>query len=221
MDKQGNGLAGAMREIAGQRDNQLRDAKAIPPDRLKQLQAFLAAELPVESALFAAARQRDESLSASEPVLPTVVHAALAEQVRSARAAAKPLDLLRPFGAWLEAASLSAAYRAAAAVAVAALIGAALLHFSSARNSPARISSNTERGPVANAEPVAFSAVGLFDRSVDPLTLRINRLELASLDPSLLTINRALFDFDHSNRVLPLDLPIRQIHLDVEAVRTP
>jgi hypothetical protein len=216
MDKQANGLAGGMRAIAEQRDNQLRDAAEIPLDRLKQLRAFLAAELPVETALFAAARQRDESLSATEPVLRTVVHAALAEQVRSGCAAAKPPHMLWQPGAWLEAARLPAAYRAAAAVAVAALIGVALLHFFRSRNS-----SEVPPAFVANSEPVVFSGVGLFDRSTDPLTLRMNRFELASLDPSLLTINRALFDFDHSNRVLPLDLPIRQIHLDVETVRTP
>ncbi|MFL6521425.1 MAG: hypothetical protein ACJ8NS_14480 [Chthoniobacterales bacterium] len=207
MDKQVDGLAGAMREIAGLRDNQLRDAGGIPPDRLKQLQALLAAELPVEAGLFAATRQRDELLSAADPVLPTAVHAALAEQVRSVR----PLDMLRQFGA----------YRAAAALAVAALIGATLLHFSHARNWPTQISSEARPGFVANSEPGVLSGVDLFDRSIDPLTLRMNRLELASLDPSLLTINRALFDFEPSNHVLPLDLPIRQIHLDVETIRTP
>jgi hypothetical protein len=211
MDKQVDGLAGAMREIAGQRDDQLGDAAEIPAVRLKQLQAFLAAELPAETALFAAARQRDESLCAPEPVLPTVVHAALVSQVRSVRVAAGPFDRLRQFGA----------YRAAAALAVAALIAATLLHFGRARNSPDRVSSGTPPAFVSNSEPIAFPAVGLFDRSVDPLTLRMKRLELASLDSSLLTINRALFDFEPSNRVLPLDLPIRQIHLDVEAVRTP
>jgi len=211
MDKQVDGLAGAMREIAGQRDNQLRDGAEIPSDRLIQLQAFLAAELPVETGLFAAARQRDELLSASEPVLPTAVHAALAEEVRSVHGAAGPFEMLRHLGA----------YRAAAALAVAAVIGAALLHFSRAPNLPARVSSETQRSFVADSEPVVFSDVGFFDRSGDPLALRMNRLELASLDPSLLTINRALFDFEPSNRVLPLDLPIRQIHLDVETIRTP
>lgn len=211
MDKQLDGLAGAMREIARQRDNQLRDAGAIPSDRHKQLQAFLASERPVEAALFAAARQRDKSLSASEPVLPMVVHAALAEEVKSVRAVTRPLEVLRQFGA----------YRAAAALAVAALIGTALIHFSRARNSVPQISSEAPGGLVANSEQVVFPRPGFFEHSVDPLTLRINRLELASLDPSVLTINRALFDFEPSNGVLPLDLPIRQIHLDVETVRTP
>jgi hypothetical protein len=211
MDKQLGGLAGAMREIAGQRDNQLRDAGAIPPARLRQLQAFLASEVPVEAVLFTAAQQRDELLRPSEPVLPMMVRAALAEEVRSVRAAAGPFEMLRQFGA----------YRAAAALAVAALIGAALLHFSGARNSENRISAEPRRGFVALSEAGPSSGVGQFERSIDPLTLRMNRLELASLDPSLLTINRALFDFEPSNRVLPLDLPIRQIHLDVEAIRTP
>jgi hypothetical protein len=182
----------------------------------------LAAEFPVEAGLFAAARQRDESLSEAEPVLPTAVRAALAEKVRSVGAAARPVDMLRHFGAWLEAANSSTAYRAAAAaLAVAALIGAALLHFSRARNFVAQISNEARGGVGANSEQVVFSRPGFFEHSVDPLTLRINRLELASLDPSALTINRALFDFEPSSGVLPLDLPIRQIHLDVEKVRTP
>jgi hypothetical protein len=66
-----------------------------------------------------------------------------------------------------------------------------------------------------NADLVAFFS------DATPLTLRANRLELASLDRSLLAINRTLPDFEQGNRILPLDLPIRPIRLDVEAVRNP
>lgn len=221
MDKHVDGLARAMREMAGQRDNQLREAGAIPPDRLKKLQAFLAAELPVETALFAVARQRDESLRAEQLVLPTVMHAALAEAVRSVRGAAKPLDVLRRFGGWLEPASLSGVYRAAAAVAATALIATALLHFSHSGSTPGRSSSEPPPHSIVNAEPAVFSRASLFERSANQLTLRMNRFELASLDPSLLTINRTFPDFPQPDRVLPLDLPLRQIHLDVESVGTP
>jgi hypothetical protein len=72
-----------------------------------------------------------------------------------------------------------------------------------------------------NLGPAEFSNVSIFERSADQLTSRAKRLELASLEPSLLTINRALPDFERPDRLLPLDLPIRQIRLDVEAVRTP
>ena len=59
MAKRIDGLAGAMREIAEQRDSQLGRAEEISAERREQLQAFLTAELPVETALFAAAKRRD------------------------------------------------------------------------------------------------------------------------------------------------------------------
>src|SRR4051794_4567567 len=100
MDKRINGLADAMREIAELRDNQLRDVEEISTERLEQLQAFLAEELPIDTALFAAAKRRDESLS-EEPALPTMVRVALGEQIRSARSEAKPFNVLRQFVAWV------------------------------------------------------------------------------------------------------------------------
>ena len=220
MDKRMNGLAGALREIAEQRDNRLRNAGEIPAMRRDRLEAFLAQEFPVETALLAAARRRDESLSMLEPALPAAVHAALSEEARSVRGAAK-LDLVPQLTAWLQSGGGPRAYRAAAALAAAVIIiGFAAVHLSTG-NRAVRIPSESRPVPFFSLGPAAFSKISIFERSGDQLTLRPNRLELASLEPSLLTINRALPDLERPDRVLPLDLPIRQIRLDVEAVRTP
>ena len=210
MDKRADGLAGAMREIAEFRDNQLRDAGAIPAKRLEQLQAFLVAERPVETALFVAARQRDKSLSLPELVLPAVVHAALLEEVRSIRAQAKPFDALRHVAAWLTAPRWSVFYRTAAIAAVAIVMASAVLHFSRSRD---------EAAPQLSIAPL--SSIPTFSSDVPPLNLGVRRIELASLDPSLLTFKGALPHLGQPDLALPLDLPMRQIRLDVEALRTP
>jgi hypothetical protein len=219
MDKRVDGLAGAMREIAEQRDSQLREAGAISANRLEQLNAFFAMEFPVETTLLAAARRRDASLSAMEPALPAVVRAALIENLGSVRAAATPLAVLRQLVAGLKAMSLEPVYGRAAVVAATILVGFALFHFSRSRNQTARISNQSQPDSAMALGPAPFANV--FERPADQLTLQVSRLDLASLDPSLLTIARALPEFEHADRVLPLDLPIRQIRLDVEAVRTP
>ena len=215
MDKRIDGLAGAMREIAEQRDNQLRDSRAISADRLEQLRAFLAAKLPVETALFAAARQRDQSLSLPKPALPAVVHAALVEQVRSVHAKAKPFDVLGRLAAWLKAPSWPEPYRTALVAAVAVVVTSAILHFAQSRNDGPGEVSRALPNSMPNLEPAAFSS-----DSAD-LSLRVRRIELASLDPSLLSINGALPHLEQPDRALPLDLPIKQIRLDVEALRMP
>ena len=70
-------------------------------------------------------------------------------------------------------------------------------------------------------EPVLLSFDRAFERSGDRLTLRFNRSELASLEPSVFSINGALPILEQQDHVLPLDLPMRQIRLDVDVVRTP
>lgn len=198
MDKRINGLAGAMREIAEQRDNQLRDMDEISTERFEQLQAFLAAELPVETALFAAAKRRDQSLN-GWPVFPAMVRATLAEQIRS-------VGTRR---------NLFGAYRTAAAIAAAIVVTFAVLQFSHSRDTATRTLAVAPSSSIMDADAAAFF------NDATPLTLRVSRLELASLDRSLLTINRALPNFDQRTQPLPLDLPIRPIRLDVEAVRMP
>jgi hypothetical protein len=209
MDKRANGLAKAMREIAEQRDNQLRNAGEISVLRRQELKRFLEAELPVETALFAAARRRDESLRLAEPALRAAMHASLVGEARSVGAARQAVDPLRQF------------YRTAAAIAAAAAVAAVALHFFSPGHRTARILSKSRPASFLNSAPIAFSNVSIFERSPNHLTLKANRLDLAALEPSLLTINRSLPDVERPDRVLPLDLPIRQIRLDVEAVRTP
>jgi hypothetical protein len=220
MDKRADGLAGAMREIAEQRDKRLGGAGEISADRLEELEALLAMELPVETALLTAARQRDESLSLPEPALPAVVHAALAEQVQSVRARANPFDALRGLGAWLAAPSQPVGYRTAALVVGTAIIAFALLRVSGLSDSTSRVANESRSGSIEYSGQEALIKNDVFGRSVDQLTLRVKRIELASVDPSLLTINRVLPDFEPADGLLPLDLPIRQIRLDVEAVRS-
>lgn len=209
MDKRIDGLAGAMREIAEARDKRLRKADAISADRAEQLQALLAMEFPVETALNAAARQRDESLSPTEPALPLAVHAALREQVRSARAAANPFARLRR------------AYRASALAAAAIIVTAAILHFSRTSKPASSVVEQVRPSSIFDQRPALLSNDELFEHFPDRLTFRSNRLELASLEPSFFNINRALVDLEQPDRVLSLDLPSRQIRLDVEPVRTP
>ena len=195
MDKRIHGLAGAMRDIAEQRDNRLRHAEEISGQRLEQLQAFLAAELPVETALFAAAKRRDQSLS-GDPALPAMVRAALLEQVRAGGNA-------RNFRA----------YRIVAAMAAALVVGFVVLLLSRSRDT----STQTFVRPPSSG--MNADLAGFFSDAT-PLTLRVSRLELASLDRSLLTINRAWPEFD-PNQGSPLDLSIQPIRLDVETIRTP
>jgi hypothetical protein len=221
MDKQVDGLAGALREIAEERDNQLRKAGAISADRIERLQAFLAAEFPVETALDAAARQRDASLSVAEPALPLAVQAALREQLRSARAAPSRFEVLRHFLPWLETPSLRRAFRAASLAAAAIIVALTMLHFSHSRNPVTRTGNQSRPSSIVDQNPTLFSPNLFFDHSDDRLSLRMTRLELASLEPSFITINRALPDSEQTDRVLSLELPIRQIRLDVETARTP
>ncbi len=220
MDKRNDGLAGAMREIAEQRDNRLGESGGISGDRLEQLQAFLAENLPVETALSAAAQKRDKLLSLPEPRLPQVVHAALVEQVRSVRAGTTLPGVVRQFAAWLVAPSLPGRYGTAAMVAACVVIAFGLLHLSRSSNPGTRISNKPLLSSIENVRWEAFPE-NVFGPSSDHLTLGVNRIQLASLEPPLFTINRAFLDFERADRVLPLDLPIRHIRLDVEAVRTP
>ncbi|HKP04467.1 MAG TPA: hypothetical protein VJU77_14035 [Chthoniobacterales bacterium] len=219
MDRQIDGLAGAMRQIAEQRDSQLCEAEAISPDRLEQLQAFLAAALPVETALLAAARRRDASLGLTQPSLPAAVHLALVEQ--AVRVSGHPAGIFWSLVAWFQRSDLAALSRTAAAAALAVALAWTGLHFSSSRHSAAQISQESAGASNVNPWPAAFSNRDAFKRSANDLTLGVSRIDLASLDPSLLTNGRAFPDLALPDRGLLLDLPIRQIRLDVEAMRTP
>jgi hypothetical protein len=193
----------------------------LPADRAKQLEAFLAAKFPVETALNAAARQRDESLRLAEPALPDAVHAALSQQLRSARVAAKPFEVLRHFRPWREVPSLRPAYRAASVAAAAVIIALASLNFWHARNPATGRVKQPRPSTTVDQDPALLFPNRPFEQSEDRLTLRVARLELASLEPSFHTMNRALPNLEQKDRVLSLELPITQIRLDVETARTP
>jgi hypothetical protein len=221
MDRRINGLGGAMREIALARDTRLRKSGAISAERAEQLRAFLATEFPVETALNAAAHQRDESLSAAEPALPLAVQTALMERVRFAGAATTPFDVLRRFLAWLEVLSLRRAYRTAALGAAAVILTAAAAYFARSNPGVDRIDNHARGISIVDQGPAFLPPDHLFQRSSDPLPLRVSRRELAALTPSFLTINRRLPDLEQPDRVELLDLPSRQIRLDVNALRAP
>jgi hypothetical protein len=221
MDRRINGLGGAMREIALARDTRLRKSGAISPERAEQLRALLATEFPVETALNAAAHQRDESLSAAEPALPLAVQTALMERVRFAGATTSPFDVFRRFLAWLEALSLRRAYRTAALGAAAVILTAAAAYFARSNTGVDRIDNRTHGISIADQGPAFLPPDHLFQHSSDPLPLRVSRRELAALAPSFLTINRHLPDLEQADRVELLDLPSRQIRLDVNALRAP
>lgn len=221
-----------MRDIAEQRDNLLRGERAISPDRLQRLHAILASELPVETALFAAGRQRDESLSVRVPVLPATIRAALAQQLPPLRAAPKPLDALRLSRIRLHTWWGSLGPTRVAIAAIVILLAAGALHFAdwSSVTRGLRISDPTLQPTADPKSAPEFAHQGLpphpeersFTASSDHLTLRVGTMELASLQPSLLTINRVFLpDRYEADRSLPLDLPIRQILIDAEAARTP
>jgi hypothetical protein len=79
---------------------------------------------------------------------------------------------------------------------------------------PVRIS---ERGTTATA-PLFKTALltdagdRFFGNTGGDLTLHVSKVELASLQPSLLSINRAILaERYYADQGLPLDLPIRQI----------
>ena len=218
MDKRIDGLAGAMREIAEKRDSHLRNAGAVSADRVKRLQALVAAQFSVETALVAAARKRDESLSAADPTLPLAVHAALSERVRGLHAAANSFDLLHHFFAWVKAPGLHRVYQTAALAAAAILITATALYFPHL-NKP--VAPQSLPPSLQDQNSLLLSPDWPFERSGDRLTLRLRRVELASLEPSIFSLNGALPAPEQPDRALPFDLPIRQIRLDVEALRTP
>ena len=213
MDNRCNGLAGAMREISHERDCRLRDADQIGPERLETLQAFLATELPVDTALFAVAKRRDASLS-REPALPSMVRAALVQELRSGPREARLFDGLRQLIGRVHERSLSGAFRTAAALA------AIVLTFLMLQVSRWRGAAN-QPSPSLPASPGMTADLAAFFSDATPLRLRVSRLELASLDRSLLTINRAWPELEAANRHSPLDLSIQPIKLDVETVTTP
>ena len=230
MDNQSGNLSEAMRKLAERRDQRLPSSgPSISPDRLRWLHATLAYEFPVEKELRSAADGRDKSLK-QRPVLRPPVEPLLHRRLSGQRP-----NPVQPASQQWWAASVRtfwATFRtnaqfATALVLIALSVGALKFGSLNKIGRPTLNSRNTPRpyfAKKAGGEPASEGHLKkwLPRNSSDELTLRVSTIELASLQPSLLRINRALLaerpDFDRS---LPLDLPIRQILLDAAATATP
>ncbi|MFN2476523.1 MAG: hypothetical protein ABR526_09330 [Chthoniobacterales bacterium] len=231
MDKDFDHVSVGLREVADRRDNRLSDSgAAIPPDRLQSLHAALGSRFPVETALRTAANQRDESLSRG-PVLPQRVELLLHRRLLAERPDPVQRGASQPWTAAVQrfwTASRTPFTQLAAALAlIVCAIGALRFGRLGGNNGPASISHSPSRPPFAT-QASGESAYqlrlekGLLRKPGAELTLRVSTIELASLQPSLLNINRALLaDRDDFNRGLPLDLPIRQMLIDGDVTATP
>ncbi len=233
MDKELDHLSNAMREVAAQRDKLLRESSgAISTDRLQCLHATLASQFPVEAALSEVAIRRDEALGTQAPLLPAHVAVALAQRLSLRRTTLESGKALWLSPSWLYSLLHSVGTPARVMVAVTMVIltaGALKLarwgHISGLRISDA--SSQRPAQPNSAADPAHQGAAARSEDSFLPgsgsnLTLRVSTIELASLRPSLLTMNRAFLpDRYESDRGLPLDLPIRQIFIEAERARMP
>jgi len=229
MDNFSTDITDMMREVAEQRDAGLREGlPEISPDRLRRLQAALAREFPVECGLDSIAMRRDASLRTRAPQLPTSVETELAKGL-TFTGAFEASELVR-----LPSPSVQLSRRLVSALAIAAavivLIGGAF-YFSGSKNpvTAVGVSGKLESPSVRTITTVSSGAASLTDAgdrlfasSGNDLTLRVSKIELASLQPSLLTMNRAILaDRRHADRGLPLDLPIREMFIDEATSATP
>lgn len=235
MDNRIDDLATALHELTAQRDDLLRDQGTISPDRLQRLHRVLASELLVETALSVAALKRDELRGLPKPGIPAPVEALLAAQLRFLRPTlhsrresfrrsenyrGRLWALLQP--EWIGVATALV------------VVSAGVLHFGS-WGKPARgvrtpegtalqVSAEPPEGAVVSAHQELRTRPedSFFSTSGNHLNLRVSTIELASLRPSLLTINGDYFpDRSERDSGLRLDLPVRQILIDAESGRTP
>jgi hypothetical protein len=221
-------ISNVMRRLAAARDSRLRVAgAAIPPDRLASLRRSVASVFPVEMALIAATKERDELLRVA-PVIPAPIELALQKRLRVQQPLSIQPERVRPFDEWVHVCSrlIASAPRVAAAVAFVLFVGASV-HFATLSQNAhqAGISKDRQNANVevlANAPDRERLDNALLAKSEAQLTLRVTRLELASLRHSLLTLNRAfLADKPDPDHGLPLDLPFRQILIDADAAEAP
>ncbi|HEY3747452.1 MAG TPA: hypothetical protein VGL17_14465 [Gemmatimonadaceae bacterium] len=230
MAKHYDDLSAAMREVAEHRDRRLRDAgAAISTHRLERLHAALASEFPADMALRAAADTRDKSLR-QLPMLPRRLELLLHSQLLARRPGFLRYGALQWMSAsaqtFWSASRASAGFAAALALIVLTI---ATLHFGrSGRNDRSALVFENERHSFFETQPGGESAYHkrleeeFLRKPGDALTLQVSTFELASLQPSLLMINRArLADTRDFERGLPLDLPIRQILMDGDARVSP
>jgi len=230
MDNSSPDLKQIVRDMAAQRDAGLRHGRPeISPERLRRLQAALARKLPVETGLHSAAMRRDASLRTRESQIPPVVKTELTKRLAfSAGFEASESFRFPRRSVHLSRHRLASAAAVAAAVIV--LIGGGFYFSGSSSRVPAiRISGELElpsgkTSVTGSSDAASLTNPGhrLFDSSGDHLTLRVGTIELASLQPSLLTINRTILpDRRQGDRGLPLDLPIRQMLIDAAGPAIP
>lgn len=230
MDNSSPDLQELIRELAAQRDAGLQNGgPEISFERLGRLRAALAQRFPVETGLDSAAMRRDASLSPRELQIPLVVENGLTKRLafsgeyETNEPRRYPRQTVRIFGQRLATAATLAA-------AVIILLGGAF-YFS---RSPGDVTSRRVSGAPGvpfphtsingSSDAASFTYPGdrLFDSSGDHLTLRVGKIELASLQPSLLMIaGTSLADWRHSDQGLPLDLPIREMLIDAAGPATP
>lgn len=214
MDKSLDEVARGLRAIAARRDLRLEDG-AIPPDRLARLQEVLVFEFPLETALFEAAAERDESLSPRASAIPRHVAVALLEKAhrpfgKSTRSFGGALDRFRKM--------LPTPQMIGAAAAIIFLLFG-LFYFGTRR-----VESNGLREP--EREAPAFSpdlkkaaaphrlarADHFLTSSGGHLALQVSRREVAEAQSSLVTLNHTFSsDAFAAELNLRLDLPVSQI----------
>jgi hypothetical protein len=230
MDKHSDDVSNAMREIAERRDHDLCEpARSLSPERLRQLRKKLESEFPVETALRLASDNRDNLLT-DRPVLPRPLETLLRRRLSGRASDAVLRGALQRWAVALQRAWLRSriATQCAAAFGVIFLTIAALQIERSDRTEKAEaISHHTPHQYFAtkageNSEHGDRPETWLLRKPGDALTLQISTIELASREPSLFTVNRALLAQHHDfGRGLPLDLPFRQMLIDDDAIAVP
>ena len=235
MDNRIADIPALLHEVAARRDARLqRRGATMPSTTSDRLQDAVASAFPVEAALSAAALKRDRMFNGQTPVLPALIAAALAERVLPPQTEAMPSARLQQIWTFLQLrwrlAGVPGHFAAAAAAAV--IIGFAVAQFSRpvrhdhAAQLPQLTEHRPQTGPVGAELPaqdwLTSQENGILGASSRQLTLRVSRIELASLRPSLLSVEQAMLaNRFESDGGLPLDLPIRQIFIDGEAAATP
>lgn len=218
-----------MREIRAQRDAAMEGRRSMPAERLERLHDCLGSEFPIESGLAAAAKERDEMLPDRLADLPRFVEAALAGRLLARAECGRRNRWRAQCRRVVQTTSRRADARTAVSLAAAAAVVAAavvLVFQSGSRSSRIEVSSpppvlvapEATRDSAPHQPASARVGDNFLPPGNDQLTLRISTVELASLQPSLLT---ARYLSDQSDAGLPLDLPVRQSLMHEKSSRTP
>jgi hypothetical protein len=240
--KQSAGIENVLRQVAKHRDKLLRKVPALSPARQAILTDCLAREFPLETALRGAATKRDQLLPPYRSGIPRSVESILHRRLdaldaaglaraprrlnglkrassakqRLRRGGILTSDLVRRTSVWLT------FFRSPPGISftACALIIAALLCFGSGRTSSVRhaVLPKAPRPDEVNVNP----GTDLFIRRVSIRPFNLNTSEPASLQASIVAINRMRFDDGIKAALdLRLDLPERAILMEGSLARTP